>query len=539
MKIALAQNRYTIGDIEANANKIISQIEIAQAKGADLIVFSELSLSGNPPQDLLNYNAFIENCYQHLLNIANACTNIGAIIGVPLHTTNNPDLQNAGVLLYQGKIKNIIGKTILPHQDISDEQRYFTPAATHNCIPFKNKTIALTIGEDISTLQTTASPLAALVKQTPDIIINMASHAFDTNTHHTHTAMLCQQAKHYKLPLVYVNQVGGQTDILYAGNSNVINSKGEMVKALKCFKEDFAIVDIDTIENMPQITYTPTDKIGLIHDALVMGIRDYFYTLGFKTAVLGLSGGIDSAVCMALAAEALGAEHVRAVLLPSQYSSEHSVKDAKDLAKNLGSPYDIIPIEDSYNTINQSLAPIFKDLPFGIAEENIQARIRGLILMAVSNKFGPILLNTSNKSEAAVGYGTLYGDTNGGLSILGDVYKTDVFNLARYINRNKEIIPEHTIIKPPSAELRPNQKDSDSLPNYDTLDSILYQYIELHKSSQDIINLGFDADTVHFTIQRVNMNEYKRHQLAPALRVSHKGFGIGRRMPIVAKYNHL
>ncbi len=538
MKIALAQNRYTIGDLESNAKKIIDQIEKAQRAGADLIIFSELSISGYPPQDLLTYHTFVKTCYLHLLNIAKACTNIGAIVGTPLHTKDNKDLLNSAVLLHQGRIETTISKTLLPPQNIADEYRYFKPAAIQNCIQFKNKTIALTIGKDITntTSQIKASTLTSLMAQQPDFIINIAAQAFDTKTHDEHIAMLCQQATQYKLPLVYVNQVGGQTDILYAGNSTVINAKGKPVKTLACFKEDFTIVDMETINNMPHLSHIPTNKIALIHDALVMGIRDYFYTLEFKTAVLGLSGGIDSAVCMALAAEALGAKNVKAILLPSQYSSNHSIQDAKDLAENLSSPYDIIPIENSYHTINQSLSPIFKNLPFGIAEENIQARIRGLILMAVSNKFGPILLNTSNKSEAAVGYGTLYGDTNGGLSVLGDVYKTDVFSLARYINRNGEVIPEHTITKSPSAELRPNQKDSDSLPDYDTLDSILYQYIEMQKSSQEIIALGFDADTVHFTIQRVNMNEYKRHQLAPALKVSYKSFGIERRMPIVAKY---
>jgi NAD+ synthase (glutamine-hydrolysing) len=335
--------------------------------------------------------------------------------------------------------------------------------------------------------------------------------------------------------------VGAQTELLFDGGSQVIDGNGQLIDELSYFEEDFRIFDTNNLEpsQLPKpIEKYPADniKIGLIHDALVMGIRNYFQKLGFTKAILGLSGGIDSALTLVLAVEALGSENVLSVMLPSQFSSDHSVNDSKTLIENLGSPAEIIIIEEAYQAFEHSLKPIFKNLPFGLAEENLQARIRGVLLMALSNKFGYILLNTSNKSEAAVGYGTLYGDMCGGLSVLGDVYKTEVFGLARYINSEKEIIPENIITKPPSAELRPDQKDSDSLPEYDILDKILFQYIEQRQGPKELIEMGFDEAVVKKTLKLVNTNEYKRHQTPPILRVSPKAFGMGRRMPIVGKY---
>jgi NAD+ synthase (glutamine-hydrolysing) len=315
-----------------------------------------------------------------------------------------------------------------------------------------------------------------------------------------------------------------------------VNSNGEIVQLAKSFEEDYISIDMNILQTESTIEPKSYETIALIHDALVCGIRDYFSKMGFTKATLGLSGGIDSAVTVVLAEKALGKENVRVLLLPSQYSSDHSIKDAVDLANNLGIQYDIVPIKEIFNTYNLMMGPLFKGKEEDVTEENIQARIRGTLLMALSNKYGHILLNTSNKSEAAVGYGTLYGDMNGGLSVLGDVYKTDVFKLARYINRNSEVIPENTIVKPPSAELRPDQKDSDSLPDYDVLDAILFRYIERHESPADIIADGFDEATVKKAVRLVNMNEYKRFQTAPTLRVSGKAFGMGRRMPLVAKY---
>jgi NAD+ synthase (glutamine-hydrolysing) len=334
-----------------------------------------------------------------------------------------------------------------------------------------------------------------------------------------------------------VNQVGAHTELIFDGASRVIDSKGKRCAQLARFKEDMAYFELDDVQNLRSSQhFSDYDRIELIHDALVLGISDYFQKMHFKTAVLGLSGGIDSAVTLSLAVTALGAENMRVLLMPSQYSSDHSISDAVALCTNLEVRYDIISIKEVFIQYKKELEPLFSGLPADIAEENIQARIRGTLLMAVSNKFGNLLLNTSNKSEVAVGYGTLYGDMNGGISVLGDVYKTDVYRLARYINRDRKIIPEHTIQKPPSAELRPDQKDSDSLPDYVMLDRILFNYIELRRSATEIIADGFSEEIVMKTLRMVNMNEYKRFQTPPILRISSKAFGFGRRMPLVARY---
>lgn len=341
----------------------------------------------------------------------------------------------------------------------------------------------------------------------------------------------------YKIPSFYVNHVGAQTELIFDGGSIVANAKGEIADELAYFEEDFKVYDLDALNtNAQPYQIEPKSKINLMHDALVLGIKDYFRKLGFKQAIVGLSGGIDSALTVVLAAEALGAENVRVLLMPSQFSSQHSIDDSLALCSNLGIRHEIVPIGNIYQAFVDELKPIFGDLPFSVAEENIQARVRGVLLMAVSNKFGNILLNTSNKSEAAVGYGTLYGDMNGGLSVIGDVYKTEVFEMCRFINRNGEVIPENIITKPPSAELRPNQKDSDSLPEYDVLDEILYHYIEKREGPKEIIAMGYDEKLVLRILKLVNTNEYKRYQTPPMLRVSPKAFGMGRRMPIVGKY---
>jgi NAD+ synthase (glutamine-hydrolysing) len=379
-----------------------------------------------------------------------------------------------------------------------------------------------------------------LVKGQADFAVNIAASPFHYDQAELRTGVLVENARKYRLPFFYVNHVGAQTELLFDGGSMVVGPDAVVWDEMDYFKEDFRIYDLDEVTGKKgpyaEKTPGPDRKISLIHDALVMGIRNYFQKMGFTKALLGLSGGIDSAVTLVLAAEALGNENVWAILLPSSFSTAHSVKDAIDLAVNLDCRYDIIPISPSFDALEQTLKPWFGDLPFNIAEENLQARIRGVLLMALSNKFGHILLNTSNKSEAAVGYGTLYGDMNGGLAVIGDVYKTQVFELARYINRDKEIIPLNTIVKPPSAELRHDQKDSDSLPEYDILDKILYQYIELRKGPKDLIDQGFDEAIIKRVLWLVNTNEYKRHQTPPILRVSPKAFGMGRRMPIVARY---
>jgi NAD+ synthase (glutamine-hydrolysing) len=544
VKIALAQINYFIGNFESNVAKIKKAIKKAKLQKADLIIFAELAVSGYPPRDFLEFDDFINKCKMAIESIAKECTDIAAIIGSPVFNPGyqGKDLYNSAIFISHGKVKSSHHKSLLPNYDIFDEYRYFEPNREFNVINYKGYKIALTICEDLWNIGNdpmyTINPMDELYKQNPDFIVNIAASPFNYNQAEIRKSILAQNVIKYKLPLFYVNHVGAQTELLFDGGSLVINKSGEVVDEMKYFKEDFKIYDLKSInEIQPKIIKSKkAEKIALIHDALVMGVKNYFEKLEFKKAILGLSGGIDSAVTLAIAAKALGNENVYPVLLPSEFSSSHSIDDALQLAENIGCPYDIINIEEICRSFNNSLNPFFKELPFDHTEENIQARARGVILMALSNKFGYILLNTSNKSEAAVGYGTLYGDMNGGLSVLGDVYKTEVFQLANHINKFKEIIPVNTFEKPPSAELRPNQKDSDSLPDYEILDKILYQYIELRKGPKELINQGFDEEIVKKTLKLVNTNEYKRYQAPPILRVSPKAFGIGRRMPIVAKY---
>ena len=543
MKIVLAQINYHIGNFLYNVEKITEAITEAKSKKADLVIFAELAVSGYPPRDFLEFNDFVEKCNSAVNQIAKECNDIAVIIGSP---TFNPAVEgkalfNSAVFINDGKIQYEYHKSLLPNYDIFDEYRYFESGKKFEIISLKGKKIAITICEDLWNIGNdplyTINPMDELFKHKPDFIINIAASPFNYKQAEIRKSILLQNVKKYNLPLFFVNHVGAQTELLFDGGSMVINKEGEIIDELKYFEEDFKVFDTDNLKISPEKeTKKQAGKIELIHDALVMGVRNYFQKLGFKKAILGLSGGIDSAVTLAIAAEALGRDNVQSILMPSEFSSNHSINDAKQLADNLKSKYDIISIEKAYKSFKNTLSLQFRNLPFGLAEENLQARIRGVVLMALSNKFGYILLNTSNKSEAAVGYGTLYGDMNGGLSVLGDVYKTEVFELARYINRDSEIIPENTITKPPSAELRPDQKDSDSLPDYYILDKILYQYIELRKGPKEIIDQGFEEHTVKKTLKLVNTNEYKRFQTPPILRVSPKAFGMGRRMPIVAKY---
>lgn len=548
MKIALVQSNYIIGDFEQNTAKIIGNIRKARQQGADLVIFAELSVCGYPPRDFLEFDDFIDRCDKAVQQIADQCIGIGAIVGAP---TRNPNpkgkpLFNSALLLAEGEIVASAHKALLPTYDIFDEYRYFEPNRSFSIVNFKGLPLALTICEDLWNIGPdplyVSNPMDELIKQSPALMVNIAASPFHWNQEKERNAVLAGNAIKYEIPLIYVNQVGAQTELLFDGNSKALDEKGNQLLKLADFEEDYQILELDILNGKavpsPKAYVNSLDKPKprLIHDALVMGIRDYFRKMGFTKAILGLSGGIDSAVTLVLAAEALGPENTRAILLPSGFSSSHSIEDAKALAVNLGSPYDIIGIQDSFENIESTLNPFFDGLPFNIAEENIQARLRAVILMAMANKFGYILLNTSNKSEAAVGYGTLYGDMCGGISVLGDVYKTEVYELADYINRDKEIIPVNTIIKPPSAELRPDQKDSDSLPDYAILDAILYSYIEQRMGPCSIIREGFNADTVYRVLKMVNMNEWKRHQTPPILRVSTKAFGSGRRMPIVGRY---
>ncbi len=552
MKIALAQLNYHIGNFEKNTLKIIDQIEAAKKDQIDLLVFSELSVCGYPPQDLLEKKTFIEQCEIAIEEITPYCKEIAIIIGSPTinYHQKGKRLYNSAIFIAEGKVQYIQNKTLLPTYDIFDEYRYFEPNDKFNVVEYKEKKIAITICEDLWDFQPVENtfaknqlynitPMEKLAEHKPDLIINIAASPFSYTKIWGRKNIFIRNAKKYNLPLFNVNQVGAQTELIFDGGSLVVNPDGTIADEMKLFEEDYKVYDLNEISkcSLKKNIDEDPDVIAKIHDALVLGIRDYFNKMNFSSATLGLSGGIDSAVSLVIAERALGAENIHVLLLPSKYSSDHSITDAEILAKNLRVKYDLVHIQEVVDSFNDSLKSVFKDLPEDITEENIQARARGTILMALSNKFGHILLNTSNKSEAAVGYGTLYGDMNGGLSVLGDVYKADVYKLARYINKDSEIIPENTIVKPPSAELKPDQKDTDSLPDYDVLDKILFEYIELQKPLEEIIEEGWDKTLVKRITKLVDTNEYKRYQAPPILRISSKAFGAGRRMPLVAKYN--
>ncbi|MBK8519867.1 MAG: NAD+ synthase [Chitinophagaceae bacterium] len=558
MKIFLAQQNYHIGNFETNTQKIINAIQSAKEQGGDLIVFSELSVCGYAPGDFLEFEDFINKSYAALDVIKQHADTIGVLVGAP---DRNPvregkDLFNGAFLLYENEIKGIAHKTCLPNYDVFDEYRYFEPAYNWGIMEFKGKRLAVTICEDIWNLGDNplyrVCPMDELMKQQPDVMINLSASPFDYTHDEDRKATIKSNVKKYKLPLFYCNAVGSQTEIVFDGASLIFDASANLCGELPRFEQalqSFVLNEDGTIDapvmepasRMPDKELNPVSleeslNIEMVHDAIVLGIKDYFTKMGFTKAILGSSGGIDSAVTLALACTALGKDNVRAVLMPSQFSTGHSVNDAEQLSMNLGNPYDIIPVENIYNSFLNELKPIFKDLPFSIAEENIQSRTRGNLLMAIANKFGYILLNTSNKSELSTGYGTLYGDMAGGIGVLGDCYKLQIYALAKYINREKEIIPNNIITKPPSAELRPGQKDSDSLPEYEILDKILYQYIERRQGPNEIKAQGFEAALVDRVLKMVNVNEYKRNQFCPIIRISPKAFGVGRRMPIVGKY---
>jgi NAD+ synthase (glutamine-hydrolysing) len=550
MKISIAQLNYHIGNFARNKDLICNAITKAKNEAADLVIFSELCIPGYPPLDLLDRVDFIEKCDNTVNEIARECTGILAIVGSPTLNKNNEGkkLFNSALVLSEGKVLFSANKALLPTYDIFDEYRYFEPEKYFSIFSFKGLRLAITICEDLWDEQPfdnefeksrlyTVSPMEELAKQNPDIIINISASPFSYSKIEAKENIFRHKALKYKIPVISVNQTGANTELIFDGASIIVNKKGEIFNRLPFFEEVIETFSLDDIISGNVIhDGSRPDIIPLIYKALVTGIRDYFEKTSFKSCIIGLSGGIDSAVCLCLAAEALGNNNVRALLMPSRYSSDHSVNDAVALAGNIDVQYDIINIENPFSAFEEVLSPLFNGKSRDVTEENIQARIRAILLMAVSNKDGCILLNTSNKSEAAVGYGTLYGDMAGGLSIIGDVYKTDVYHLAEYINLKREIIPKNTLTKMPSAELKPGQLDTDSLPDYSILDSILYKYIELQKPAESIVNEGSDPDTVLKVIRMINLNEYKRYQAPPVLRISSKAFGAGRRMPLVAWY---
>ena len=544
LKITLAQFNPHIGNFEGNLAAILAAVETAKADRSDILCCSELCVSGYPPRDFLEFDDFIELCLATVERIAAYATDgLAIVVGAP---SRNPeaagkDLYNSAFFCANGCVERIVHKTLLPTYDIFDEYRYFEPNRTFECVEYAGKRIALTICEDIWNVGNdnplyTVCPLDELQKQHPDFILNLSASPFSYTQAARRIAVVQANVARYGVPMFYCNHAGAQTEIIFDGGSLVVSPDGGVFDEMPYFETHTRTYTLEEVVAGGQHREQPKEKIALIHDALIAGIRNYFAKLGFGRAILGLSGGIDSAVVAALAVRALGSENVRGVMMPSQYSSEHSITDAVQLAKNLTMPYDIVPIQASYDAHLAALQPLFAGQPFNVAEENMQARVRMITVMAISNKFGNILLNTSNKSEAAVGYGTLYGDMAGGLAVIADLYKTEVYALADYINRNSEVIPRNSITKPPSAELRPNQKDSDSLPDYDLLDRLLFQYIEQRQGPRELIEQGFEAALVRRVLTMVNRNEFKRFQTPPILRVSDKAFGMGRRMPIEGKY---
>jgi len=552
MKIALAQQNYLVGDFKGNLSRLKQAVNGALEEGAHLVVFSELSICGYPPLDLLERKDFIDDCLAHMDILASEIDpGIGVLVGGPEPNPGSKGkmLYNSVFFLHGGEVRQVFRKSLLPTYDIFDEYRYFEPNNEFELLEFKGRRLAVTICEDLWDEQPfeneyarsrlyTLNPLEELSRLKPDAVINLAASPFSHRKMEAKQSIFTGKAKRYQLPVLYCNQVGAQTELIFEGGSLAVNPGGKVMSRLPYFQEKILTIDLDEL-----IGSTPDSSAGELPDrmeamagALICGIRDYFGKMGFKTATLGLSGGIDSAVTLALAAQALGPENIHVLLLPSQYSSSHSVEDSVEMSRRLGVGFDILPIESLFDQFRATLKPLFKDLPEDIAEENIQARIRGTLLMALSNKFGNILLNTSNKSETAVGYGTLYGDMSGGLSVLGDVYKTDVYLLARYLNSAKEVIPENIITKAPSAELRPEQKDTDSLPPYEELDQILEAYIERQLPKEKMHSMGFEEALVSRILSLVDRNEYKRYQTPPILRISSKAFGVGRRLPLVAKY---
>jgi NAD+ synthase (glutamine-hydrolysing) len=545
MKIALAQLDYIIGDFECNRDKIRHAVHEARNGGADIVVFSELAICGYPPRDFLDYSDFVVRCKEMVDSLLPDSDDIAIVLGCPVinPVAEGKDLFNAAQVLYQGKVVYEYHKMLLPTYDVFDEYRYFEPGSQPGVFHFKEKKIAITVCEDIWNIGNEnplykECPMDQMKSLGPDIAINLSASPFSMVQAERRRSVVIENARRYGLPFFYVNQTGAQTELIFDGGSMVVAPDGTLVDELPYFEECIRVFDLSQLQSDGYNIFTvkAPEKMDLLYQALICGVKGYFQKLGFKKAILGLSGGIDSAVCAVLAADALGPENVVGWGMPGPFSSDHSLHDAKVLAHNLGINFKEVPIDKVYHAYLEVLGPHTQGKSFDVMEENLQARIRAMYLMAMGNKFGYVLLNTSNKSEAAVGYGTLYGDMCGGLSVIGDLYKTQVYALAAYLNRDVERIPLNSILKPPSAELRPNQKDADSLPDYAVLDKLLEAYIENCKGPSDLIRMGFEESLVNRVLRMVNLNEFKRFQTPPVLRVSTKAFGSGRRLPIVGKY---
>jgi len=543
MKIALAQINPTIGDLTLNTEKIVAAAERARGLSCDLIVFSELAISGYPPRDLLEKEDFVKANLMHLHRLVKSIKGIGVICGFVDKNRGkegNP-LHNSAVLFDKGKILHQVHKRLLPTYDVFDERRYFEPGSECSSFLYKDCRIGLTICEDIWNDKDFSprrlypvDPAEKMIKEGARLLINISASPYHVGKRELKWDMFRDIAKKYEVPLLHVNQVGGNDSVLFDGISLAFDPTGKIVARARDFEEDMVIFDTHSQKgDLHPISGTDTESVL---NALIMGTRDYVRKCGFSRAVVGVSGGIDSALTAFIAAQALGKENVTAIFMPSQYTRKENFEDTKELAANLGIKLFHVPIERIFGTFLQELSPLFKDVATEVTGQNIQARIRQIILMALSNKLGYLLLSTGNKSELAVGYCTLYGDMSGGLAIISDVPKTMVYRIARLINEEKEAIPKRIIQKAPSAELKPEQLDKDDLPSYDILDGILKAYIEDNKATEDIIGMGFEQSVVRDIIRRVDRNEYKRHQAPPGLRVTTKSFGYGRRYPIAQRY---
>jgi len=554
MRIAMAQINPTVADITGNREKIVSYIERAQSRKADIVIFSEMATIGYPPMDLLENRKLIDDNLASIEEIARRATGIAVICGyVEPDIENPPRLYNAGAFMQDGRIASRHYKTLLPTYDVFDEIRYFSQAREQSIVTFKDRRVGVTICEDIwndhdffEASRAAAAgieqydyrsrydidPMQKLADWKADLVVNISASPFTRGKNRFRRMMLSDIARHHAATVVYVNQVGGNDSLVFDGNSIAFNRQGTIIGHARPFEEDLVVVDTASEQEVE----THDNDIEEIHQALVLGIRDYVRKCGFKSVVIGLSGGIDSALTAALAVESLGPENVTGITMPSVYSSSGSIEDSRALSVNLGIRFEVIPIKELFDRYRKDLKTVFRDKSEDVTEENIQARIRGNLLMAVSNREKSLVLSTGNKSELAMGYCTLYGDMSGGLAAISDLPKTLVYELAGHINSGREIIPRSSMTKPPSAELRENQKDQDTLPPYEVLDRILDLYIEDRKSTEEIVSYGFSEDLVRQILHTVNINEYKRRQAAPGIKVTAKAFGVGRRIPIAQRF---
>ena len=540
MKIGFAQIDTTVGDLGGNCELIIQAYDRLASAGAEVVLTPELAITGYPPQDLVFKSRFVPENLAIMEKLHARIGDAALLVGfVDRNDGRGKPFRNAAALLERGKPIRKTYKSLLPTYDVFDEERYFQPPDRVQPFDFRGKKIGVTICEDIWTDDYlprplySVEPMRALVEQGADIILNLSASPFRLGAPACRLEMLQAQAREYQRPIFYCNLVGGNDQLVFDGNSVAVNSGGAVIAQLDGFREYEKVVDTDSSD---AIEFHERETPEQLFAALSLGVRDYFRKCGFHSAVIGLSGGIDSAVTALIAVDALGADNVTGVSMPSPYSSRGSIEDARSLARNLGIRLLEIPITDAFKVFKSQFKEIFKGLPENETEENMQPRLRAMILMALSNKFGHLVLSTGNKSELAVGYCTIYGDMAGGLAVISDVPKTMIYELARWVNGDREIIPRSTIEKTPSAELKPNQKDQDTLPPYDVLDHILQLYVEENLSARDIIARGFDEKTVRWVQRRVDRNEYKREQAAPGLKVTSRAFGIGRKMPIAQSY---